>query len=444
MRKLSLLLLSLILLSSCQAGRPTAASESELATAVSATLSSIDTAAPENPKAAVSATSTTEPQLNQPGPRFSDWLLAYSDRMTIMVRIDGQLPTQVSDRGLVLSLVLSDDGRYIVYGRSDDRGENYELRVVDTDDSDDRLLLDEGTLDTLHPLGMALHIRPSQIGFIPGTYRLLMNTRGVFEGPGLAKYDDLLALDVVSGVLTELLPPGQGGDFHLAPNAQRLALSQSNNIALANVDGSSRQPDVITFDPVITYSEYAYYPIPRWAPDSSRFGVIIPSPDPLAQDQSATVWIAPANGGQAEQMAVLNGETFFAQSFGSPLISPELLDLAFLRSTGSSNEQELYLARVDGSGEGLYITGNLAWVGWNPDSIRFVYRIQPNQYFLGSKGGNPQLLGQGRGLEWIDENDFLLLSGQVGSWQLSLKNVNGTSDTLVDTSSDSLIYDFVD
>jgi hypothetical protein len=272
---------------------------------------------------------------------------------------------------------------------------------------------------------------------------MLVNTRGIFEGPGLAKYDDLLALDVDSGTLTELLPAGQGGDFYLAPNAQRMVLSQSDNLSLANVDGGSRQADVIQFDPVITYSEYAYYPVPRWAPDSSRFGVIIPSPDPLASDPGGTVWIASVDGGPAESMAVLDGDTFFPQSFGSPLISPELLDLAFLRTIGNSNERELYLARVDGSSEQLYVTGNLSWVSWNPDSIRFVYRIQPDQYFLGSKGANPQLLGQGRKLEWIDENTFLLLAGQVGSWQLSLKDVGGGSTTLVDIASDSLIYDFI-
>ncbi|MFN2148308.1 MAG: hypothetical protein ACK2T2_07930 [Anaerolineales bacterium] len=443
MRKLPVLILSVILLSSCQAGTPPAASESELATAVSATLSSIDTTATQGEKSAPPASSTPEAQPPQPGPLFSNWILAYSDGMTISVRIDGQPAVTVSNRGVILSLVLSEDGRTIVYGRSDERGENYELRAVDSNGANDRLLLDESTLDALHPLGMALHIRPSQMGFIPGTHRLLVNTRGIFEGPGLAKYDDLLALDVDSGTLTELLPAGQGGDFYLAPNAQRMVLSQSDNLSLANVDGGSRQADVIQFDPVITYSEYAYYPVPRWAPDSSRFGVIIPSPDPLASDPGGTVWIAEADGGPAESMAVLDGDTFFPQSFGSPLISPELLDLAFLRTMGNSNERELYLARVDGSSEQLYVTGNLAWVSWNPDSIRFVYRIQPDQYFLGSKGANPQLLGQGRRLEWIDENTFLLLAGQVGSWQLSLKDVGGGSTMLVDIASDSLIYDFV-
>jgi len=442
MHKLILLILGLAILTSCQAP-PQDQTEGELATAVRATLASIESVPPQDDTPAVLPPGTAEPAASPPASVFSDWLLAYSDGNSISVRIDGQPAVQVSARAIILNLVVSDDGRYIVYGRSDERGEKYELRVVEYDGSNDRLLLDESTLDALHALGFALHIRPSQLSFLPDSHTLLFNTRAVFEGPGLAKYDDLLSLNVETGALTSLLDPGQGGDFYLAPDGGRMALVKADSIGLANADGSNRQPDVITFTPVITYSEYAYYPAPRWAPDSSRFGIIIPSPDPLAPGQTATIWIAPADGGPADQLAVLNGETFFPQAFGSPLISPELLDLAFFRTAGGSNNNELYLARADGSGEQLYQAGNLAWVGWNPDSIRFAYRVQPDQYFLGSKGANPQSLGQGRRLEWIGEDAYLMLSGQSGAWQLSMNFIGQGSIPLASSAGDSLLYAFI-
>ena len=444
-RKLILLVLGLMLLASCQPGAPAGSTEAELATAVSATLASLDAVSPGDGKAApgFEPTSTTQPELGQQEAVFSDWMIAYSDGSSIWVRIDGQPAVQVSARGVILSLVLSDDGRYIVYGRSDERGENYEVRVVRSDGVDDRLLLDETSLDGLHVLDIALHIRPSQIDFLPGSHKLLMNTRAIFEGPGLAKYDDLFSLDADTGSLTELLEPGLGGDFHLSPDVQRMVLVQPTNISIADVDGSNRQPAVITFDPVLTYSEYAYYPAPRWAPDSSRFGVIIPSADPLAQNPTAAVWIAPADGGPPEQMATLSGESFFAQAFGTSLLSPELLDLAFIRLTGQSNQVDLYLARVDGSAEQIYVSGNLAWVGWNPDSIRFVYRVQPDQYFLGSRGANPQPLGQGRALQWVDENTYLLLSGQMGSWQLNRFVLGQGSSMIASSTGNSLLYDYL-
>jgi hypothetical protein len=443
MRRLFLIVFGLIFLASCQDAAQLPSSEQELGTAVSATLASIDRETPGGEKEAPVPTTASEGAGSPPKPVFTDWMAAFSDGESISVRIDGGPPAQISTRGVILNLALSDDGRYIVYGRSNERGENYELRVVGSDGTHDRVLLDEITLDALHTLDIALHIRPSQLAFIPGTHLLLLNTRAVFEGPGLAKYDDLLQLDVEDGSLVELLEPGQGGDFYLAPDARRMALIKSSSIALADVDGGHRQPDVITFEPVVTYSEYAYYPVPRWAPDSSRIGLVIPSRDPLAPNPTAAVWIAPADGGPAEQTAVLSGETFFDQAFGSPLISPELLDLAFFRSVGQTNDRELYLARIDGSGEQLYAAGNLAWAGWDPDSIRFAYRVQPDQYFLGSKGANPQSLGQGRRLEWVDPETYLLLSGQSGSWQLNMAVIGQGSVQIASSNGDSLLFAFV-
>jgi hypothetical protein len=443
MRRLLLIVFGLILLTSCSDGTALPPGEEDLATAVSATLASIDGGTPGGETAATEASATPEQPASPPEPAFTDWMVAFSDGESISVRIDGAPPIQVSNRGVILNLALSDDGRYIVYGRSDERGENYELRVVESDGSYDRVLLDEITLDALHVLDIALHIRPSQMAFIPSTHRLLLNTRAVFEGPGLAKSDDLLQLNVESGSLVELLEPGQGGDFYLAPNARRMALVKPSSISLADEDGSNRQPDVITFEPVITYSEYAYYPVPRWAPNSSRIGVVIPSADPLAPNPTAAVWIAPADGGAAEQMAVISGEVFFAQAFGTPLISPELLDMVLFLKAGTSNEQGLYLARVDGSGKQLYVTGNLAWAGWNPDSIRFAYRVQPDQYYVGSKGANPQSLGQGRRLEWIDPDEYLLLSGQSGSWQLNMAAIGQGSVQIASSNDDSLLYAFI-
>jgi len=444
MRKLLALALGMAILSACQPGAAPATPADALETAVSATLSAME-APPARVGQDAGGTPTTpsEPVPSVPPPVFGDWLLAYSSGVDLWVRVDGQPAAQIAAGGTIVSLVVSSDGQTIVYGRSDPNGENFQLRAVASDGTNDRLLMDQAAFDALHPLGNALHIRPAQTEFLGATHTLLFNTRGVFEGPGLAKYNDLLALDTDSGLLTQLLEPDLGGDFYVAPDAGRMALVKPNSIALADVDGGNRQPDIITFDSVITYSEYAYYPAPRWAPDSSRFGVIIPSADPLAADTTAGVWIAPADGSPAERMAVLNGDTFFPQAFGAPLISPELLDLTFFRSADGDNQQTLFLARVDGSDEQAYSNDAQSWAGWNPDSIRFAYRTPSNQFMLGSRGANPQLLGQGRQLQWVDADRYLLLSGQVGAWQLVLGTVSGASSQLAGSNGNSLLVDFV-
>ena len=275
MRKLFALALLMAMITACQPGAVPATDGDALETAVSATLSAMEApSAPDGQGGSATATVSPEPATPAPEPAFADWLLAYSSGVDLWVRVDSQPATQIAAGGVILTLVASSDGRTIVYARSDQNGENYQLRAVASDGTGDRLLLDQIALDALHPLGNALHIRPAQIDFLAGTHTVLFNTRGVFEGPGLAKYDDLQAIDTDSGVLTQLLPPDMGGDFYVAPDAERMALVTPSSIGLADVDGSNRQPDIVTFDPVITYSEYAYYPSPSWAPDSSRFGVI--------------------------------------------------------------------------------------------------------------------------------------------------------------------------
>ena len=62
-------------------------------------------------------------------------------------------------------------------------------------------------------------------------------------------------------------------------------------MGIANINGSNLQMDLVTFTPVITYSEYMYTPPPVWALDSSAYGVAIPSEDPLAPNPTGTVWI---------------------------------------------------------------------------------------------------------------------------------------------------------
>jgi hypothetical protein len=125
---------------------------------------------------------------------------------------DGLGPARrLTGGGGISEVFLSDDGRLAALLLRNPVNDTAELQAIRTDGSDRRTLLRAEDFDRLHPLEGFLHITPSRLAFVPGTHTLLFNTRAVFEGPGLAKFDDLFALDYDSGALTAVDGAGSAG-----------------------------------------------------------------------------------------------------------------------------------------------------------------------------------------------------------------------------------------
>ncbi len=370
--------------------------------------------------------------------------IAYIDSGDVWQITAGDPPQQISSSGDAVEVKISDDGQRVVFLRYQSDANTYQVWAVNADGVGEGVLLDQAALDALHPLGGALHIIPHQLEFLPDSHHMLMNTQGTFEGPGQALYEDLLRLDADTGAVTELLPPEQGGTFSISPDGTQVALVQPTSVSLANSDGTNRRADLVTFESIITYSEFLYHPPAVWAPDSSAVGIVIPSHDPLAEETSGTVWRIPVDGTAAASLATIGGEFYFTQmgegGFGS-LISPDLSTLAFRRET-SPNVYDFYLANADGSSETLYDSGDVRWKGWSPDSIHFVYVKGTNDLYLGRIGMPPLMLGTGTDLRWITPTRYLYLSGSYGAWTL-VRGELGAGDTpLVSPSGEFVAYDF--
>lgn len=352
-------------------------------------------------------------------------------------------PLQLTSSGLVENVRISDDGLRIAFTRRPAVDSPVELRAVHQDGTGEVVLLTPAQLDALYPLGGALHNDISQFGFAPGTHNVMFNTRGTFEGPGLAKHDNLLVVDTDTGVFTEVFPPGSGGDFTPSPDGTRLAIIRPEAVDLANVDGTSHQVGLVTYAHIITYSEYLFYVRPVWRPDSAEVGVVIPSADPLAPPLSGTVWRIPAAGGAATSLPTISGQFFLFGVGFEPLLSPDLAHVAFTRETATPNVWDLVIAQADGTGEIPVATGDVQWAGWSPDGVHFVYSSGgPMNLQLGTVGGASVPLTVGTSLKWINATDYLYLSGSSGAWTLNHGTLGGATLPLASPAGVSVSFDW--
>ena len=438
-------------LSTCSTPGSDIPEPARLATAVAGTLEAISKVnATPNPRLTPGKLGTGQPddsaaQSVPPTDRAPTGVLriAYTSAGNVWLIEETDPPRQLSHTVHADRVLLSSDGALVAYVHNDFESDVVELRVVNTDGSGGRVVLDQADFDSLYPLKEAQHFLPSQMAFLPGTHRLLFNTQATFEGPGLVKNDDVFSTDLDTESLERLLPPGSGGDFYPSPDGTKLAIIQTTNIGFSDSDGLNLHSELLTFPAVMTYSDYSYYSEPVWSPNSSYFAVVIPSENPLAPNPTSAVWILSTDGSQPVQAALIEGQSFFPQAFGAPVIAPDLSKVAFMRSGSEQNEGHLVIAGGDGSGEIVYTSGNLRWVGWSPDSSAYVYSVGPMNLKLGKIGEPPLPLGDGMQFRWINSEDYLFLTGSRGGWTLMMGSVGADVKEIVRPAGDFIAYDFV-
>jgi len=144
-------------------------------------------------------------------------------------------------------------------------------------------------------------------------------------------------------------------------------------------------------------------------------------------------------------LASIAGDLFRPQS-ATAQISPDGTTIAYLRAGILPDEQELVLYRY-GTGESFTVdVGTIQWEGWAPDSVHFVYaKGNGLDLFLGEVGLPPRALGSAAGLRWMDEGNYLYLSGTPDDWTLTLGSNSGEVSPLIElTASEGVFvaYDF--
>lgn len=428
---------ALLVLAGCNFPTPTAQSSTEAAGATLIQPTLVPSSVPASPAATAAATADVAVASSTPEPQ--NLRIAYTDNGHLWALEIGSAPSQLTDAGGVSEVRLSDDGEWIAYTIRDPNQDTAELHSIGFDGSNPQVLLDAASFDALYPLEAFIHHTLASLDFLPGSLTLLFNTRGVFEGPGLAKNDDLLAIDVTTGQISPLLSRGVGGDFTASPTGDTIAIVRPDSIGYVNMDGTNLRPEVLNFSPIITYSEYFFYPLPVWS--GASVVIAVPQEDPFFAAEPGTVWKV---DGEPQALARPDGDLFGPQR-QLPIVSPDGSKVAYFRAAESAGEQHLVIQRLDSGEQTIYDTGPLQWRGWAPNSNRMVYsRGTGLDLYLGELGAPPVTLGSGAGLRWVNANEYLYLAGVPGSWTLTLADLAGWVTPLAIPSGDFVAYDFAE
>ncbi len=346
-------------------------------------------------------------------------VIAYAKDGVVYLWSAGTSRPLTSPGSAVFNVLLSDDGSRVAYTRQVD-DLRQEIWAVPTDGMDGTLLMSSADFAAIDM--EALAVLPNQIGWVPGSHILAFNTHQVFEGPGISPYDDLHLIDVDTFERRTPFLAGEGGDFYFSPDGAQVAFSTPTRVDLVNLDGSNRRSAALSFEMVLTFSEYMLYPPLVWAADSSSVWAAIPPHDAMAVPaQPTTVWSIPADGSPAVKTSEFN----VAPLLGFELpISPDTQRVAYLAEIGAApdTQLELHLRTLDGStDETIHAAPFMDFLSWSPDGRQYAVNVGNEQaLYIGTVGGGfapaPGAPLGVSSLEWLDAEQYVYLqTGASGS-----------------------------
>jgi hypothetical protein len=343
---------------------------------------------------------------------------------------------------------ITDDGVMLAFTRGD------ELWAVNSDGSSQRLLVSVDDLVAMDPPEAVVRLHGYE--WVPGTHVLAYNTH-LQMAIGLVLNDDLHLVDADTLEHTELLPPGQGGEFYYSPDGSQIAIVTRGDISLVDADGGNRRDAVLTYTPVATYSEVAYYAQPVWAPNSRALRVAIPPADPrAAPGQHTTIWHIPSDGSPAGLVTSIDVAPILGPH--AVLLSPDLNFVAYAQlrqpESGSAEDAQwlLQVQRLD-NGDWIAFPHPSIFHAWAPDSRHFAFQSGLSPHLLiGQWSGPTKASAVDAGtpisdLRWIDAGYHLFLAQrgaaageQRDAWELILSDVHG-SNTILTSAERLLRYD---
>lgn len=385
-----------------------------------------------------SATPSPVPPSATPPPAAGP-LVVFTREGSLWLTDETAVARRLTEGGADSSPRFSPDGRWVLFHRDLPPGPaglgRFELRVVGVESGEERRVVGPEDLPSVVGTSLGsetpvpLDSLPLQVAWLPDSRRIAFNTFLQVEG-GLATHDDLWLFDLQTGALTRLLDEGEGGAFAFSPDGTRLVVGSPTAVAMMNADGSERRT-LVTFDSVNTASEYAYHPMPVWAPDGAYALVAVSSAEPFGAAPSVDLWRLPLEG-EAVRLATLPGNFLF-YTMDDRLWLPDRMRIAYARPTGDApNARELVMANADGSDPLVYASGELDLLGWTPDSRRVVFwQGRPGEVYIGAAGEPPQRLvpaeeaARIQSLRWADGETFGYVTGE-GPFTYWVGHVGGT------------------
>lgn len=318
-------------------------------------------------------------------------------------------PTSILEFGDISEFKISTDGELVAFLRQD-ASISSSLWVSGFDGNNPRQVMSWDDLKGLKTSPDSYGASPSNLQWIPGTHRFTFTTHDLFEGPGLILNDDLIEVDADTGAWRICLQRGDGGIVKYSPDGKWMAVSTANRVIIRDINGNTSPTAPLSFTPVMTYSEYQYYPEPVWAADGSWLAVAIPPNDPLAEPKQAfSIWTMDTSGGAP----VLESQVV-PQFLGPVSISPDLQKYYYVKETGQpvENKREIRTAQINGQNEQVVFTGGIPIMhDWNSDSESFAYQAASQlTVTVNQLNGPPANLAGTDGtfwFRWVDETRFL-------------------------------------
>ena len=316
----------------------------------------------------------------------------------------------------VTAPAISGDRAWVAYRLV--KGNSNEVWAVPSSGGDARLLLAERDLSGGLPQGYRER-RIQDVRWLPGKQVLLVTTQLTPVAQDAAPQLEMWTVDIASGA-RKLLASGDARQRPIvAPNGAQIAFfrrapekADEGSLWIIGADGGGERavlrfpvrPDARSFDGQIA-----------WLPDSSGLWAAIPD---AGQPNALNLYRVPLNG-EAQPAGRVEGQEAFW--------SPDGTRLAYTRLTGeATGPRELYLAAADGTNPQLYATiPNGRFIGWSPDSARFLYE-DSGQLFVGAPGGKAQRLAAGA-IEprWLGPSQIVYQAGQGDTRQLITQAVDG-------------------
>jgi Tol biopolymer transport system component len=355
---------------------------------------------------------------------------------------------------------ISDDGEIVAFTRGDGLWTVGSEGAPGEPTSEERELVSAEDFAAMEGREPGLEVGLYRFDWIPGTHILAFNTQLKME-IGLFLNDDLHVVNADSGERTALLPPGEGGEFHYAPDGSQAAVVTPGKISLVDADGGNRR-EALTYAPIATASEFQYYPQPVWAADAGSLRVAIPPVDPFAQPaQLTSIWRVRTDGSTASLLT-----SIAAAQVSQPAFSPDLRYVAHLYAehvdpaSSAYPESDLVVTDLESGGtdtvypreddirqvtleNGDTITHRpiaTQIYGWSPDAQYLAFGANPHPELptqaqiamvVPDPVGGEVVPAHGNAdgvvidVKWVDATRYLFLAQSARGWDVILGQVGG-------------------
>lgn len=348
-------------------------------------------------------------------------------------------PTLLTSTNDVRAAYISPDGSLVALARSADET-SYTLDIIHSDGTGLATLVTADDFAAFPRPTDSLSSIPNQVGWLPNSHILVMNTRITFEGPGSVTGESLFLINADEGSMTTPITLADTWYFRftISPDGTKIAISLPEGIEIYNLDGTKLDRKALAYEFINTASEYAWVASPVWSADSKMLAAAVPPREPFAENmEDSTVWRISADGLSGEM--TLSQQMMYAPG-GFAFISPDLSKILYLAQLDppTSGQYALTLSNLDGTGTVEYAVGSFfaGPVKWSTDSTRFYYYDSDNGAFIGQQGLAPQSLpdfADVKTVEWVDSSRFIGASGPEGGWKLLLGTVGSATGVIYST-----------